>query len=324
MAVQTRRTSVGADDGEQEALLSSETTRRRPPAPPPPPRPQSQVRQRRSVGTATTATTATPHGRERSGTDGRDGGTETEQGGLPQPPGNEPGAPIGTALAAQVRQDDYPTSWILNVRSPPRNYFNGNNNFTAMTDFYLPKIVRIQITPNMTVDILSTCLQQALGLDRGNTDNPRIIAGLFVEQTSVFWSLQEILTQQPPPSDTLFVLALQEPRRPLPPPTPWWQDPVVILRIVAVLVIMVALSYVFTHADTLQHVLFDAVVSSYETAVQMPLRGFYRHGPYLFGWEGESLPRICARITYHGDEHFWARNLEGASASVVCSLLWRY
>jgi hypothetical protein len=34
------------------------------------------------------------------------------------------------------------------------------------------------------------------------------------------------------------------------------------------------------------------------------------YGPSAIGWEGMSVPRICARITYHGDEEFWSRNME--------------
>ena len=47
----------------------------------------------------------------------------------------------------------------------------------------------------------------------------------------------------------------------------------------------------------------------FETLINLPLREIYRYGPSVIGWEGASLPAICARITYHGDEAFWARNL---------------
>lgn len=48
----------------------------------------------------------------------------------------------------------------------------------------------------------------------------------------------------------------------------------------------------------------------FDRIIEFPLREIYRHGPSIIGWEGEPLPRICARITYHGDEAFWSRNLE--------------
>ncbi|KAL9180147.1 hypothetical protein ACHAXT_008117 [Thalassiosira profunda] len=48
----------------------------------------------------------------------------------------------------------------------------------------------------------------------------------------------------------------------------------------------------------------------FDTLIDFPLRELYRHGPSVIGWEGEPLPRICARVTYHGDETFWSRNIE--------------
>jgi len=48
----------------------------------------------------------------------------------------------------------------------------------------------------------------------------------------------------------------------------------------------------------------------FDIIIEFPLRELYRHGPSVIGWEGEPLPRICARITYHGDEQFWSRNIE--------------
>lgn len=61
--------------------------------------------------------------------------------------------------------------------------------------------------------------------------------------------------------------------------------------------------YLFLATVNLPFWLFDVLI-------EFPLRELYRHGPSLVGWEGEPLPRICARVTYHGDEEFWSRNLE--------------
>ena len=47
-----------------------------------------------------------------------------------------------------------------------------------------------------------------------------------------------------------------------------------------------------------------------EVVIEAPIKQIYRYGPPLFGWEGLSYPQICARITYHGDAAFWAKNLE--------------
>jgi hypothetical protein len=48
----------------------------------------------------------------------------------------------------------------------------------------------------------------------------------------------------------------------------------------------------------------------FDTLIEVPLREVYRHGPSIVGWESEPLPRICSRITYHGDEIFWTRNID--------------
>ena len=48
----------------------------------------------------------------------------------------------------------------------------------------------------------------------------------------------------------------------------------------------------------------------FDVLVEFPLRELYRYGPSVVGWEGEPLPRICAQVTYTGDEGFWSRNIE--------------
>lgn len=53
--------------------------------------------------------------------------------------------------------------------------------------------------------------------------------------------------------------------------------------------------------------LFDAVI-------EFPLRELYRHGPSFLGWEGEPLAKICSRVTHHGDEQFWKRNMDECEA----------
>jgi nitrate reductase gamma subunit len=58
------------------------------------------------------------------------------------------------------------------------------------------------------------------------------------------------------------------------------------------------------------HGVWNTLSLIFETVLNMPLRELYRYGPAVIGWEGESLPKICARITFHGDELFWMRNVE--------------
>lgn len=48
----------------------------------------------------------------------------------------------------------------------------------------------------------------------------------------------------------------------------------------------------------------------FDLLTEFPLRELYRKGPSLVGWEGQSLAKICSRVTYHGDEEFWTRNIE--------------
>mmetsp|Transcript_29024 Transcript_29024/g.59175 ORF Transcript_29024/g.59175 Transcript_29024/m.59175 type:complete len:286 (-) Transcript_29024:80-937(-) len=62
-----------------------------------------------------------------------------------------------------------------------------------------------------------------------------------------------------------------------------------------------------------QQILESAIAVPYHLSnvfVEFPLKELYRHGPSFLGWEGDSLPRICARITYHGDPEFWSLNMD--------------
>mmetsp|Transcript_11244 Transcript_11244/g.23601 ORF Transcript_11244/g.23601 Transcript_11244/m.23601 type:complete len:216 (+) Transcript_11244:2-649(+) len=61
-----------------------------------------------------------------------------------------------------------------------------------------------------------------------------------------------------------------------------------------------------------QQILESAIAVPYHLSnvfVEFPLKELYRHGPSFLGLEGDSLPRICARITYHGDPEFWSLNM---------------
>lgn len=71
----------------------------------------------------------------------------------------------------------------------------------------------------------------------------------------------------------------------------------------------------------------------FDVVIETPVKQLYRYGPSVFGWEGLSYPevrhnsviiylpvyfaltasvtcQICARITYHGDQIFWSKNLD--------------
>jgi hypothetical protein len=71
-----------------------------------------------------------------------------------------------------------------------------------------------------------------------------------------------------------------------------------------------AIIMVYGFGHTLWHALWNTISLIADTLLNIPLRELYRYGPSIIGWEGESLPKICARITFHGDELFWMRNVE--------------
>ncbi len=76
----------------------------------------------------------------------------------------------------------------------------------------------------------------------------------------------------------------------------------------------VDLDYLLEKATEKSQQIFEsAIVLPFHLAqvlVEFPLKELYRHGPSFLGWEGDSLPKICARITYHGDPEFWSRNMD--------------
>lgn len=68
---------------------------------------------------------------------------------------------------------------------------------------------------------------------------------------------------------------------------------------------------VYTRGHFLLHSLWNACSALVNLLVNVPLEEYYRNAPTVMGgWEGQSLPSICAQITFHGDEIFWRRNLE--------------
>jgi len=69
--------------------------------------------------------------------------------------------------------------------------------------------------------------------------------------------------------------------------------------------------FLYNHGHSVLHTLWNAWNGVLNTCIDLPLQEFYRNAPaVLGGWEGQSLPGICARITFHGDEAFWGRNVQ--------------
>jgi hypothetical protein len=180
-----------------------------------------------------------------------------------------------------------------------------------------PTMFQIHINGTMTANSLSACLEQAsasVGMPLAVSDIPHPIAGLFLQSNGIFVSLEHLLktghdtfqnevfglTYTPPPS----------PSRPL--PIPWWQQPRNQLLLLACLPIVGMLLYNFLYhlGPYLWRLMIWISISIFDVAVQLPLQELYRYGPWFIGWEGASLPTICARITYYGDAQFWRRNLQ--------------
>jgi hypothetical protein len=160
------------------------------------------------------------------------------------------------------------------------------------------------------------------------------VAGMFRESDRVFIPLSVIYSN--PISFVGDILSL---KRPPPPPVKRFSvpspTPVVMaqrsiflqfLEMFGILVVVVVSWWSYSAAMRLDwdHFL-DVMVTKFEVfvwgivslpfwlfdvLVEFPLRELYRYGPSVVGWEGEPLPRICAQITYTGDEGFWSRNIE--------------
>ena len=288
--MRTRSSSPSMDDYERRVR---ETPAR--PAPPPPPRPPVPVgrpnpppppppQQQQSPAT----TTATPE--------------------EPQQQHDHP--PLLPPLQFQLQNvvdnnnnNRTNEAWILNVRPPRSASFNSNSSSTVVR--------RIRVHPDMDVATLSACLQQALGV---TTDVDRI-SGLFQESTELFLPLQHILTlddsDDNPQRQLIYTLELPE----LPTPTrrktaPWWEHAVVKYGFIPITAAWIVYWYSYRVHVHISHWIASTLHTAYHVTLELPLQETYRHGPWFLGaWEGESLPRICARITYHGDQAFWERNL---------------
>eukprot|EP00581_Thalassiosira_minuscula_P005559 CAMPEP_0183736884 /NCGR_PEP_ID=MMETSP0737-20130205/50498_1 /TAXON_ID=385413 /ORGANISM="Thalassiosira miniscula, Strain CCMP1093" /LENGTH=501 /DNA_ID=CAMNT_0025971013 /DNA_START=39 /DNA_END=1544 /DNA_ORIENTATION=+ len=158
------------------------------------------------------------------------------------------------------------------------------------------------------------------------------VAGMFCERDRVFVPLSVIYSN--PTSFVREVLCLQRPpppRRPAPQPIKDSRAKrrsifLTFLELVGIAVVSAASYWVYGAAQLVDwdyfweewvnkmgQIMF-AILNFpfwlFDAVIEYPLRELYRHGPSIIGWEGQPLPRICAQITYHGDESFWSRNIE--------------
>ena len=197
---------------------------------------------------------------------------------------------------------------------------------------------------------LSNCLNQASatddvrvddGLMEGNSsfdsideyyeNRTQTVAGMFRERDSVFVPLSIICAE--PTSFAGDVLSIKRPpplrRRHKPPvnETPLSRSIfLTYIEIFGVLLVSFGSWLAFSSAAEvdwdyameeaairLERMVFHVMNSPFwlfDALIQYPLKELYRHGPSIVGWEGETLPRICSQITYHGDEAFWSRNMD--------------
>jgi hypothetical protein len=181
--------------------------------------------------------------------------------------------------------------------------------------------------------------------DYSSNRNPHqrgVVAGMFRESDRVFIPLSviysnplkfvgEVLSlKRPPPPVTQHrpAAASHSPERSavMPPSSTQRSIFIQFLEMFGILIVVLASwwSYSAARAVDWDHFL-DVMVTKFEVfvwgiistpfwlfdvLVEFPLRELYRYGPSVVGWEGEALPRICAQVTYTGDEGFWSRNIE--------------
>mmetsp|Transcript_2407 Transcript_2407/g.5529 ORF Transcript_2407/g.5529 Transcript_2407/m.5529 type:complete len:683 (-) Transcript_2407:59-2107(-) len=202
-------------------------------------------------------------------------------------------------------------------------------------------------TPGMTERELGRCIVQATGIgivpsaadESGGYDDSyarygadagvggggpgsRIgeapLAGLFRQSDGLFLPLSYVRTHAS--SLQGEILSITRPVRrppPPPPPSPIWPyvcAGIVLSYIVARHVIGIVwenvLDVTLFYAQAFVMTMINLPMKLFNVLVEVPLRETYRYGPSFIGWEGQPLPRICAQVTFHGDEAFWSRNLE--------------
>ena len=146
----------------------------------------------------------------------------------------------------------------------------------------------------------------------GSVEPP--LAGLF-RRDGLFMPMSYVLANALALQGELLSITRPVPRpRPPPPPPPIWPYVAGGLFVASIMAkygvdwdwfFDVALFY----AELAARFLINLPFQLFNVLVEIPLKETYRHGPSFIGWEGQPLPRICAQVTFHGDEAFWSRNM---------------
>lgn len=179
-------------------------------------------------------------------------------------------------------QTEFLPPWTLKLRTRLRN---GQG------------VIHISVTVSMTPKILSRCILQTCGSEEHYEE--MIIVGLFQESDCLFVSLEDIIAYRN--SEEIYSLTYPEPMRSAPRLTFTQGIPLIILGIII---------YLYFRGQSIAATAHEWSANIFEVFINLPLRELYRYGPNMVGWEGASLPEICARMTYHGDGDFWLRNME--------------
>jgi hypothetical protein len=238
-----------------------------------------------------------------------------------------------TQTASTGAIPEVPGSWILRVRAPARSL-----DASACVP---PPVLQMRVSADTNPQALSDGIRHALQLERAADSS---IPGLFDEGTGVYYFLSDVLARSRHPVNQPRIFSLHAP--PLPPRPDdskrkqraqrfllesieqmcEWMQARPGATMVALVVVAVGISAARSTVHPLQwfltlsptregwgyarQMLQSAFHETHDRAIVSPLRDMYRNGPWIIGgWEGDRLERVCARITYHGDEAFWSRNL---------------
>lgn len=210
----------------------------------------------------------------------------------------QPGAP---PQAAGADGEQFTREWVLRLS-------------IRAQDGKLITKVGVQVTPDMNAAGLAACLGQAFeSVDHHHGSSslqrlahvPHPIAGLFIEKSGLFVSLEHLLAEPSLRNKTFGLTYCPPPPQP-PPPKPWYRE----TRVWIALSGPVVVGILYKFGSEVAMVMGWIFQSLHDLMVQLPLRETYRNGPWFLGWEGAALPAICARITYFGDVDFWRRNYQ--------------
>lgn len=147
----------------------------------------------------------------------------------------------------------------------------------------------------------------------GSVEAP--LAGLF-RRDGLFMPMSYVLANALALQGELLSITrpVSRPKPPPPPPPPIWPYVAGGLFVASIMAKYgVDWDWFFDvtlfYAELATRFLINLPFQLFNVLVEVPLKETYRHGPSFIGWEGQPLPRICAQVTFHGDEAFWSRNM---------------